>query len=126
MGRAPSLVRVASWGSAALAVMQALAVAAWPEAATASPASIERGRRLALAHCQACHAIAGRRPSPLAQAPPFPELQQRHPEQGLEETFADGVRSNHPPMPSFLASPDELQDLLDYIRSIQRVTRPAL
>ncbi|MGZ3272509.1 MAG: c-type cytochrome [Caulobacteraceae bacterium] len=105
--------------SVTLMLAAALTAAALPISAAASPASVERGRRLAEAHCKACHTIAGRKPSPVSGAPPFAEFQQRSPERGLDEIFADGMASSHPPMPSFLGSADQRQDLLDYVRSVQ-------
>jgi mono/diheme cytochrome c family protein len=106
-------------GLAGVLLLPALAVAALPAFATASPASVGRGQRLAETHCRSCHTIAGSKASPVTGAPPFAQLQQLNPGRSLDEIFADGMASGHPPMPSFAASSEQLQDLLDYIRSVQ-------
>lgn len=110
--------------SAIILLPPALAAAVLPAVASASPASVARGRRLAEGHCKACHTIAGRRPSPLAGAPPFAGLEQLHPDRSLDEIVAQGVTSPHPPMPRFLGAADQHHDLLDYVRSVQAAPPP--
>ncbi len=90
-----------------------------PAAARASPASIERGRWLAQANCAACHAVARERSSPDPTAPPFRNLRQAYPARNLDEIFAEGVLRNHSAMPQFAPGPDDIGDLLDYLKSIQ-------
>jgi mono/diheme cytochrome c family protein len=107
-----------------LLLLPALAVASLPDFAAASPASIGRGQRLAETHCRSCHTISGAKASPVAGAPPFAQLQQLNPGRSLDEVFADGMASGHPPMPSFAASLEQRRDLLDYIRSVQVVPPP--
>ena len=87
--------------------------------AWASPASIERGRWLAQANCASCHAVGQEPSSPVKAAPPFRSLQQTYPTRNLDEIFADGVLRNHSAMPQFAPGPDDISDLLDYLRSIQ-------
>ena len=118
------VARRARSGRAAFILLSALA-AILPWASTAaSPASVEHGRRLAEVNCKACHTIAGHRPSPVAGAPPFAELQQLAPGRSLDELFAKVMTSSHPPMPSFLGSAAQRRDLLDYIRSVEAVPPP--
>lgn len=94
-------------------------------AAEITPAAIERGQKLARTGCAACHAIAGSSPSPLKDAPPFPTLLQTFPGRSLEEILAQGLRTPHAPMPMFLATSQNIDDLLAYLGSIQvhRVAR---
>jgi mono/diheme cytochrome c family protein len=106
-------------GPASFVLLSVLAAAALANSASASPASIERGRRLAEAHCKTCHALTGDKPGPVAGAPPFAEIQNRAPGRSLDEIFAGALASGHPPMPRFVGSPEQQQDLLDYIRSRQ-------
>lgn len=87
--------------------------------ASASPTSVAQGRRLAQANCSGCHAIAGRAPSPMPDAPRFPDLERLSEGRGVDEIFAQGLMTGHPPMPTFLGDDQAMADLLDYIRSVQ-------
>lgn len=113
-----------TWSWSATAILLSASAAALANSASASPASVERGRRLAETHCKTCHTITGHKPSPVMGAPPFAEIQASVRGRSLDEIFAGAMASGHPPMPSFLGSPEQRQDLLDYIRSLQ-VTAPA-
>jgi len=93
--------------------------ALWSVSAWASPASIERGRWLAQANCASCHALSGRQKSPNPDAPAFNRLEQAYPTRNLDEIFADGVLKNHAAMPQFAPGPDDINDLLDYLKSTQ-------
>ena len=99
--------------------------AAWSAAAEITPAAIERGQKLAKQACAMCHAIAGSAPSPLKDAPPFPTLMQTFPGRSLDEILAQGLRTPHKPMPIFLATSQNIDDLLAYLGSVQvhRVVR---
>lgn len=96
-----------------------LAALSAPLAAWASPASIERGRWLAAANCASCHAVAQEPASPDPDAPPFRSLRQAYPTRNLDEIFADGVLKDHSAMPQFAPGPDDIGDLLDYLKTIQ-------
>jgi cytochrome c len=52
-------------------------------------------------------------------APPFRTLSNFYPVGALEEAFAEGVLVGHPDMPEFSLEPEQIDDLLAYIQSIQ-------
>lgn len=80
--------------------------------------SIQRGRALVAENCSGCHAIGADGKSPHEKAPPFHTLGERFPIDALEETFIESIDTGHPGMPVFLASPQQIADILDYIASV--------
>jgi mono/diheme cytochrome c family protein len=80
---------------------------------------VEHGKRLVVENCAACHATGATGESPHLAAPPFRELWRLYPIDALEEAFVEGIETGHPDMPSFEASPEQITDILAYIRSIQ-------
>jgi mono/diheme cytochrome c family protein len=84
----------------------------------ASPAE-QRGRKFALVHCARCHAIDSAGQSPLKIAPPFRTLHQRYPIETLAEAFAEGIYTGHAEMPAFELNPDQINDLLSYLKSLE-------
>jgi mono/diheme cytochrome c family protein len=89
----------------------------------AANAQIEEGRRIAESHCARCHAVGADGDSPHGQAPPFRELGQRYPVEGLEEALAEGIMTGHPDMPEFTLKPQEIGAFIDYLKSIQQPGR---
>lgn len=85
----------------------------------ASAASVEQGRRIAVIYCMKCHAIDKVSPSPLRIAPPFRTLHERYPEQTLQEALAEGIVTGHPSMPEFRFDPDQINDFLIYLKSLE-------
>ncbi|QDM00229.1 cytochrome c [Rhodopseudomonas palustris] len=88
--------------------------------ATAAPPSERRGLEFAKSHCARCHAIGRSGKSRLAQAPPFRTLHTRYPVETLAEAFAEGIYTGHPRMPEFELDPDEINDLLSYLKTLER------
>lgn len=82
-------------------------------------ASVADGRRLAEVYCASCHAIGTEGESRHPSAPPFRTLSRNYPVNALEEAFAEGVLVGHPDMPEFRLEPEQIDDLLGYIESIQ-------
>lgn len=92
-----------------------LAVApAW----AASPAE-QRGKAYARSHCARCHAIDRASKSPLKMAPPFRTLHLRYPIETLGEALAEGIYTGHAEMPAFELSPDQIHDLLSYLKTLE-------
>ena len=87
-------------------------------ALAASPAEI-RGRVFARTNCARCHSIDRHTPSPLAIAPPFRTLHTKYPIDTLAEALAEGIDSGHPTMPMFTLEPDQINDLLSFLKSLQ-------
>jgi len=84
-----------------------------------SPAE-QRGRNLLHSHCSRCHAVDRTGTSPLQGAPPFRTLHQRYPVESLEEPLAEGIVTGHPEMPEFRFDPNQIGDIIGYLKSLQR------
>ncbi|WP_420133412.1 c-type cytochrome [Rhodopseudomonas sp.] len=86
--------------------------------AEAATRAEHRGYIFAKSHCARCHAIGRTGNSRLKQAPPFRTLHNRYPIETLAEAFAEGIYTGHPKMPAFELDPDEINDLLSYLKSL--------
>ena len=95
-----------------------LTVLLMASAFAASPAE-QRGKAYALANCAKCHSVDKVTPSPLKIAPPFRTLHLRYPVETLAEAFAEGLYTGHPTMPTFTLEPDQIHDLLAYLKSLE-------
>ena len=87
-------------------------------ALAASPAE-QRGKTFALTNCARCHSIDRVTQSPLKIAPPFRSLHNRYPVETLAEALAEGINTGHPTMPEFQLEPDQIHDLLSYMKSLE-------
>lgn len=96
-----------------------LTFAAVSAASTASAADSDWGRALVEANCARCHAIGKYGASGHPDAPPFRALSRRYPLEALEEAFAEGISTGHPDMPEFVATPEQIAAILDYIGGLQ-------
>jgi mono/diheme cytochrome c family protein len=90
----------------------------WNSALAASPAE-QRGKSFALTNCARCHAIDRVSSSPLKIAPPFRTLHTRYPVDSLAEALAEGIQTGHPTMPEFQLDPDQIHDLLSYLKTLE-------
>jgi cytochrome c len=88
------------------------------QAFAASPAE-HRGKSFALNNCARCHSIDKVTQSPLKIAPPFRTLHLRYPIETLAEALAEGITTGHPTMPEFRLEPDQIHDLLSYLKSLE-------
>ena len=95
-----------------------LALMLTTSALAASP-SEQRGRTFALNNCARCHSIDKVTASPLKIAPPFRTLHKRYPVEALAEAFAEGIQTGHPTMPEFRLEPDQIHDLLSYLKTLE-------
>ena len=101
------------------ALLQTLAtLLAITPALAASPAE-QRGKAYALSHCGRCHAIDRVKNSPLKIAPPFRTLHLRYPIETLGEALAEGIYTGHAEMPASELSPDQIHDLLSYLKTLE-------
>jgi cytochrome c len=83
-----------------------------------SPAE-QRGKTFALNNCARCHSIDRVTPSPLKIAPAFRTLHLRYPVETLGEALAEGIVTGHPTMPAFQLDPDQINDLLSYLKTLE-------
>ena len=84
----------------------------------ASPAE-QRGKTFALTNCARCHSTDRVTQSPLKIAPPFRTLHKRYPIETLGEALAEGIETGHPTMPAFQLDPDQINDLLSYLKTLE-------
>lgn len=87
--------------------------------ALAAQTAAQRGRTYAQAHCAKCHAIGRTGDSSFKAAPPFRTLHQRYPIESLGEALAEGIVTGHPAMPQFKLAPEQIHDLLTYLKTLE-------
>lgn len=97
--------------------------------ARAEAPEIAYGRRIAQANCGGCHAV-GAGASPLADAPPFRDLQKRYGPGGLSGLLSEGMLapdpppeegsiSLHPRMPSVKLDVEQRNALIAFLHSLE-------
>ncbi len=84
-----------------------------------SPAE-QRGLTFVRANCSQCHSVDKVSDSPLQIAPPFRTLHLRYSVESLEEALAEGIVTGHPTMPEFRLEPDQVGDVIAYLKSLER------
>jgi cytochrome c len=87
--------------------------------ALATTPAEQRGKTFALNNCARCHAVDRVTQSPLKIAPPFRTLHTRYPVETLAEALAEGIQTGHPTMPEFQLDPDQIHDLLSYLKTLE-------
>lgn len=103
-----------------IGMVVAVAVTAWAGAAAALTPSEQRGSVFVHTNCSPCHAVGHFGDSPLAIAPPFRTLHERYPVEDLAEALAEGIVVGHPTMPQFQLDPDQVEDVIAYLKSLER------
>ena len=103
-------------------IIQLALLALLTSSAVAQPGldpAAQRGLTIARANCARCHSIDRVTASPLAIAPPFRTLHKRYPIETLGEALAEGISTGHPTMPEFRLEPDQIGDLLAYLKTLE-------
>ncbi|HEY6992368.1 MAG TPA: cytochrome c [Xanthobacteraceae bacterium] len=90
-----------------------------PALAQQSPAG-QRGLTFVRVHCAQCHSIDQISESPLKIAPPFRTLHLKYPIESLQRPLAEGIIAGHPTMPQFRLDPDQVADVIAYLKSLER------
>ena len=80
----------------------------------------QRGFVFVRTNCARCHAVDKVSPSPLKVAPPFRTLHDRYPVESLQESLAEGIVTGHPTMPEFQLDPGQVDDVIAYLKSLER------
>ncbi len=88
------------------------------EEALSPPA--QRGLVFVREYCSKCHSVDRVGPSPLKVAPPFRTLHDRYPVETLQESLAEGIVTGHPSMPEFQLDPGQVDDVIAYLKSLER------
>ncbi|MCC6779988.1 MAG: cytochrome c [Hyphomicrobiales bacterium] len=111
-----STIRRSLIGSLALGV--AIAVTVSNDPARAQSPAAQRGLTFVRVHCVQCHSIDRVSESPLKIAPPFRTLMEKLPAESLERRLSEGIVATHPTMPQFRLEPDQLNDVMAYLKSL--------
>lgn len=90
-----------------------------PGAAQSPHADVQSGRAIVQTHCARCHSTGRVGPSPLSIAPLFRDLHKLYPVESLEEALAEGIMTGHADMPQFRFEPDEIDNLIAYLKSLE-------
>lgn len=88
----------------------------------AGPGDAARGKALVEAHCSGCHATGLGDASPYGRAPPMRTMHLKYKVENLAEAFAEGITVGHTgekQMPEFAFEPDEIEDLIAYLKSFE-------
>jgi cytochrome c len=79
---------------------------------------IGRGQTIVEVYCARCHAIARSGDSPLPAAPPFRTLAGKYPIESLAEALTEGIVTGHSAMPEFVFTPQEVDAVLAFLKSL--------
>ena len=120
MGKRRTLLLCAKLATVAIVAAAAVLPMRAANAADALSASEQRGLALLRANCSRCHAIGRTGNSPFEPAPPFRTLHRRYPVESLEEPLAEGIVTGHPEMPEFSFEPEQIGDVIAYLKSLER------
>lgn len=101
------------------ALRQALVTATLMTPALAAPSDVQRGKAYASRHCGKCHSIDPVSKSRLKTALPFRSLHTRYPIETLAESLAEGISAGHPAMPEAELSPEQIHDLLTFLKTLE-------
>ncbi len=104
---------------AAILLPALLAVCHAAGPASADVQSVRRGKAFAKANCAQCHSIDRTTRSPRRGAPPFRTLHKRYPVETLEDALGEGLSVGHPKMPEFRLDPDEIDDFINFLKSLE-------
>jgi cytochrome c len=88
--------------------------------AAATEGQVQRGKTFVGANCATCHAVGRIGSSPLNVAPAFRDLHTKYPVEDLGEALAEGITTGHPTMPEFQLEPDQITDVVAYLKSLER------
>src|SRR5262245_28042726 len=99
-----------------LALVAALSLPAPPGLAQQAPAA-QRGLTFVRVHCAQCHSIDQVGDSPLTIAPAFRTLHLKYPIESLRRPLSEGISAGHPTMPQFRLDPDQIEDVLAYLKA---------
>jgi mono/diheme cytochrome c family protein len=99
-------------------VRLSLLVAGLCSVAAVAHASPSRGEALAQRWCVECHATKPGQQSPNPKAPSFPAIANEP--SATEYSLRVFLKTPHATMPNFKMEPDDINDLVGYIRSLKQ------
>jgi cytochrome c len=80
----------------------------------------QRGLTFVRVHCAQCHSIDQVSDSPLTIAPAFRTLHLKYPIESLRRPLSEGISASHPTMPQFRLDPDQIADVIAYLKTLER------
>jgi cytochrome c len=104
-------------------LLAVVAVSCLASASLKAAPSVARGQAFVAANCSRCHAIGRTGASPYAPAPPFRTLHERYDVSAIAEALAEGIVVGHVgdrQMPQFMLDPDQIDDIIAYLKSLER------
>lgn len=84
------------------------------------PPAAQRGLTFVRVHCAQCHSIDRVSDSPLTIAPAFRTLHLKYPIESLQRPLSEGISASHPTMPQFRLDPDQIADVIAYLKTLER------
>jgi cytochrome c len=84
------------------------------------PPAAQRGLTFVRVHCAQCHSIDQVSDSPLTIAPAFRTLHLKYPIESLRRPLSEGISASHPTMPQFRLDPDQIADVIAYLKTLER------
>ena len=106
-------------GGRIFALVVVLSLPAQPGFAQQPPAA-QRGLTFVRVHCAQCHSIDQVSDSPLTIAPAFRTLHLKYPIENLRRPLSEGISAGHPTMPQFRLDPDQIADVIAYLKTLER------
>jgi cytochrome c len=91
-----------------------------PSALAQQSPGAQRGLTFVRLHCVQCHSIDLVSESPLTIAPPLRTLHLKFPIDTLRPRLAEGISATHPTMPQFRLDADQINDVLEYLKTLER------
>ncbi|HTS41176.1 MAG TPA: cytochrome c [Xanthobacteraceae bacterium] len=79
----------------------------------------KQGLELLKQNCLQCHAVDKVSNSPDPAAPPFRNLYEKYPFSSLRLPLKEGVLRGHPSMPHFQFSPEDVENIISYLGSLE-------
>jgi cytochrome c len=101
-------------------MVTAVGTVAGPAAGQTLAPAEQRGLTFVRVHCAQCHSIDVASESPLKIAPPFRDLHLKFPIESLIPRLSEGISATHPTMPQFRLDADQINDVIAFIKSVQR------
>jgi cytochrome c len=101
-------------------LLASLALTCVTASAFAQSPAAQRGLTFVRTHCAQCHAVDKVSESLLAIAPAFRTLHLKYPIEDLQRPLAEGIIAGHPTMPQFRLEPDQISDVIAYLKTLER------
>ncbi len=82
--------------------------------------AINEGAELVKANCLTCHSLSSKNPSPRTDAPSLDRVLANYNSDSLADDFREGVHVGHPDMPDFDFGDRGTDEVIAYLKSIEK------